>query len=328
MTTTTRIITPHLSLVHLLLFSPIILYLLVPAVTATKHTFHTKHDSRLFIGPIGSPFGFLTDGVYSIQVHDFQLEFKSDTSSSSSTSSTSNNNNNSNKIKAGLTLHRFSNEAAFGKLEEELFELESNLDEYSGSVTQPIPYHECPWAVDNHDNRHRNDVIDLELQQHQQQDNITDANQARKVIISADQQGLYFLYYSVCTTQDTDASKTGTAIKYNGIRSSFALDLDMYNVDGGGNASYLTAGDMPLPKMYLMYGIVYAACVYVWLFQVLLFRRQRGGNVSVSSVKQIHHLMSIVCILKAVTLFSESARYHYIRISGSSEVWTTIYYCL
>jgi len=241
--------------------------------------------------------------VYDVTIHNFNLAVGG------------NNNEGDTMIKAGLTLHRFANEAAFGKLEEELFEMDP--DGYSGRVSQPISFEECPWAVDNADNRHRNDVIDLVL-------NDTQSGVVAHHEITAEEQGLYILYYSVCYTKTHEDDATRNKNKKKSavsIKSSISLDLSMYNMEGG-NTSYLTAGDMPLPKMYLVFALLYSGCFYVWF----RFLQQRGSSSS-SSVKQIHHLMSVLCIVKAVTLFSESARYHYIRISGSAEVWTTIYYC-
>jgi len=45
-----------------------------------------------------------------------------------------------------------------------------------------------------------------------------------------------------------------------------------------------------------------------------------------AAVYTIHHMMAILLGLKAVTIFSESVRYHYIRVYGHAELWSVIYY--
>ena len=45
--------------------------------TATKHSFKVKNEKRSIIAPIGTPFGFVADGKFTLTVYDFELSIKS-----------------------------------------------------------------------------------------------------------------------------------------------------------------------------------------------------------------------------------------------------------
>ncbi|EED96480.1 predicted protein, partial [Thalassiosira pseudonana CCMP1335] len=89
------------------------------------------------------------------------------------------------------------------------------------------------------------------------------------------------------------------------------------NYDSFGNASYLTAGEMKLPGMFLYFSISYGLLFPMW-----------GSSTSRPAVHAIHHLMTMMIALKAVTVFFEAAKYHYIRINGHAELWSAVYFTM
>lgn len=92
--------------------------------------------------------------------------------------------------------------------------------------------------------------------------------------------------------------------------------------------NYLSAGDAPLPTLYFSFFLIFTATLGVWSYAV--YRPSQvppsGSKVKVHS---IHYLMTILLILKALCLLFESIRFHYIAISGFSdlaEAWSIVYY--
>ena len=287
---------------------------------ATRHSFttgknsHNTVDNRAFIGPIGTPFGFLSGGVYELTVLQHDLKLLVDQQSVSVLDQ---------NVQAGFGLMKFGTEAEFGTFEERIFEmgnaevgLDGNVSEpsYDGKVTRPITKSMCPL-----DGAKSANIFILPLAE-------ADDGQPLQMRheIKDGERGLYFLFYAVCYTSDKEHGKNSN-VK---LKSSFKLDLSMHNIDRYGRVNYLAAGDIPLPMMYLIYALIYAKISYLWYSHL---KKCRSGSTQTShsptaSVYQIHYLMAILCILKTISLFSESARMHYIRINGSAVMWTTIYY--
>jgi len=75
--------------------------------------------------------------------------------------------------------------------------------------------------------------------------------------------------------------------------------------------------------MFLWLGLTFAALTYLWTTEVRAAARHASGG---AKAHQIHHLMSIVLVLKTGTLLAESARYHYIDRVGLTEVWSAVYF--
>ena len=99
----------------------------------------------------------------------------------------------------------------------------------------------------------------------------------------------------------------------------------------------MSAGEAPLPTMYLVFGLVYAVVASAW-FVVLKrakeseFGPERGIDLGVPRVRtdvkvhHIHYLMAMLLVVKTLTVLADSAKYHYIRWTGSGEAWSVIYY--
>lgn len=135
----------------------------------------------------------------------------------------------------------------------------------------------------------------------------------------AEEAGYYFLFYQICMEDDFDKDK----FLFRRIASSFHLDFENKNYDMLGNISYLTAGEMPLPHMFLYFSVSYALMCGMW---VRSLNTNDDHPNSKPTVYAIHHIMSAVVALKVLSIFFESVRYHYIRLYGHAELWSFFYY--
>jgi len=99
---------------------------------------------------------------------------------------------------------------------------------------------------------------------------------------------------------------------------SFELKLVQFNVDALGNPNYLSSGYSPLPTVYGFFTLAYVACLVIWIFSFL-----RGAG---SQVNRIHHLMTVLILLKLLSLFFKTIEYHYIKTTGSAGGWNIAYY--
>ncbi|KAJ1430033.1 transmembrane receptor [Ochromonadaceae sp. CCMP2298] len=70
--------------------------------------------------------------------------------------------------------------------------------------------------------------------------------------------------------------------------------------------------------MYLVFFLLFAAALGAWGWQ--LYGRPSG------IVHRIHHMMYWLLVLKSLSLFFESVRYHYIALYGVSKMWSEVYY--
>lgn len=111
-------------------------------------------------------------------------------------------------------------------------------------------------------------------------------------------EGLYSLLYVRCLPVGETATK-------------FHLDATFYNP----GPNYLQAGDAPLPHVFLFCFFCFMCALVVWIYNLIKHK---------SEIHKIHHMMSALLIFKVASLLFESIRYHYIKVSGASEVWSIV----
>jgi len=90
-----------------------------------------------------------------------------------------------------------------------------------------------------------------------------------------------------------------------------------FNVDKHGNRNYLSSGLSPLPTVYGLFVIAYVATIVIWIFS---FLRARGALVN-----RVHHLMTVLLVLKLLSLFFKTIDYHFIKTTGSGSGWNIAY---
>ena len=136
------------------------------------------------------------------------------------------------------------------------------------------------------------------------------------VINTEKETGLYTLLFARCAPAEP------------GHTVSFTLDAAFKNVGqrlpGKGSASqvwdYLSAGDQPLPIMYTIFFILFFLALLSW---VSLLRRD---PVEYGAIHKIHHLMTMLLVLKCCTLLTESIRYHMVSATGLNNFMSTVFY--
>jgi hypothetical protein len=122
----------------------------------------------------------------------------------------------------------------------------------------------------------------------------TNSNKVIKVEneASAYPPGLYNLYFINC-----QASKV-----------SFKLHLEQYNPDPIYGRDYLPVGLDPIPTIYGVFSAAYAVMFFVWIFAFM-----RGPG---KSINKVHHLMSVLIVLKFFSMMFYAIEQHNVRIKG------------
>jgi len=135
------------------------------------------------------------------------------------------------------------------------------------------------------------------------------------IINSEAETGLYTLYFARCTPVET------------GHSVSFTLEAQFKNVghslpgkSTGQTWDYLSAGDQPLPIMYTVFFILFFLALLTW---ASVLRRDPSEH---GTIHKIHHLMTMLLVLKCCTLLTESIRYHMVSATGVNNFMSTVYY--
>ncbi len=88
-------------------------------------------------------------------------------------------------------------------------------------------------------------------------------------------------------------------------------------MESSGSRSYLSAGERYLPIWYFVICGLFVGELLLWMHVV---RKQR------ENVKTIHHLMTVVLLLKIMTLVLESIRLHTLKLTGVHDGWSVAFY--
>jgi len=115
-------------------------------------------------------------------------------------------------------------------------------------------------------------------------------------------EGFYNIYFRNCLGQPV----------------SFELKLENYNIGPDGKINYLSSGYSSLPTIYGVFTVIYFICLIIWIFG---FLRGKGSNVN-----RIHYLMTLLIVLKMLSLLFKTIEYHEIKVSGSAKGWNIVYY--
>lgn len=104
---------------------------------------------------------------------------------------------------------------------------------------------------------------------------------------------------------------------------NFNLRLEQYNVGhsyilSGVTKNYLSAGNSPLPTVYGCLFILYLTILGIWVLGFL-----RGQNNRVFS---IHYLMTVLIVIKTLSVLFKSIEMHYLKLRGHPGGWDVIYY--
>ncbi|XP_022434160.1 protein GPR107 isoform X1 [Delphinapterus leucas] len=124
-------------------------------------------------------------------------------------------------------------------------------------------------------------------------------------ISTEDQEGLYSLYFHKCP---------GSEVRSND-KFSFSLDIEITEKNPD---SYLSAGEIPLPKLYISMAFFFLLSGTIWIH---ILRKRRND------VFKIHWLMAALPFTKSLSLVFHAIDYHYISSQGFPiEGWAVVYY--
>ncbi|NWU50509.1 GP107 protein, partial [Dromas ardeola] len=124
-------------------------------------------------------------------------------------------------------------------------------------------------------------------------------------ISSDNQEGLYSLYFHKCVGSDGPTND----------QQLFSLDVKITEKNP---ESYLSAGEIPLPKLYISMAIFFFLSGTVWIH---ILRKRRND------VFKIHWLMAALPFTKSLSLVFHAIDYHYISSQGFPiEGWAVVYY--
>jgi len=98
---------------------------------------------------------------------------------------------------------------------------------------------------------------------------------------------------------------------------SFKVKLTQLNPGTDGHPYYLSAGEAPLPAVFLFVSMLWLVASVVWIRIVCA-----NGQFT----KSIHHLMSVLVCLKFLSVFFEAIKFHVMKVDGTAHGWTTVYY--
>uniref|UniRef100_A0A8C6FIJ2 G protein-coupled receptor 107 n=1 Tax=Moschus moschiferus TaxID=68415 RepID=A0A8C6FIJ2_MOSMO len=124
-------------------------------------------------------------------------------------------------------------------------------------------------------------------------------------ISTDDQEGLYSLYFHKCLGSDV----------WSNDKFSFSLDIEITEKNPD---SYLSAGEIPLPKLYISMAFFFFLSGTIWIH---ILRKRRND------VFKIHWLMAALPFTKSLSLVFHAIDYHYISSQGFPiEGWAVVYY--
>nr|XP_013800047.1 PREDICTED: protein GPR107 [Apteryx mantelli mantelli] len=124
-------------------------------------------------------------------------------------------------------------------------------------------------------------------------------------ISSDNQEGLYSLYFHKCVGRDGQTND----------HQLFSLDIEITEKNP---ESYLSAGEIPLPKLYISMALFFFLSGTVWIH---ILRKRRND------VFKIHWLMAALPFTKSLSLVFHAIDYHYISSQGFPiEGWAVVYY--
>ncbi|VDM97255.1 unnamed protein product [Thelazia callipaeda] len=121
------------------------------------------------------------------------------------------------------------------------------------------------------------------------------------------QEGSYSFIYHNCFNYRAHGYNNQVAVH-------FTVDITERNI-----GSYLSAGDIAKPKFYLLMSAMFALAACIWMQSIY---RSRPGTVY-----KVHHLMTALVILKALSLLFHGTNYYFVAVYGHQrEIWAIVYY--
>jgi hypothetical protein len=120
--------------------------------------------------------------------------------------------------------------------------------------------------------------------------------------LSSLQGGEYSLFFANCQSH---------------VVVSLTIEAELYNEAWTGARDYLSAGEAPLPVLFLVMSILYFMAAAIW--GGVLYQHKK-------TTLKIHYLMLALISFKALATMCEAGMYHMKRTTGSPDGWNIAYY--
>ncbi|GMR31014.1 hypothetical protein PMAYCL1PPCAC_01209, partial [Pristionchus mayeri] len=121
------------------------------------------------------------------------------------------------------------------------------------------------------------------------------------------QTGKYHFIYHNCYNYHAHGYSDRVAV-------DLTVDVVEKNID-----SFLSAGDVPKPQLYLYMSLMFAFVGFLWVSKVCSTDRQ--------NVFRVHWLMTVLVFLKALSLFFHGVNYYFVSKYGHQrEIWAVVFY--
>uniref|UniRef100_A0A1I8ART0 Protein GPR107 n=1 Tax=Steinernema glaseri TaxID=37863 RepID=A0A1I8ART0_9BILA len=121
------------------------------------------------------------------------------------------------------------------------------------------------------------------------------------------QRGLYNFIYHNCFNYRAHGYSDKVAV-------DFTVDIVEKNIE-----SYLSAGDIAKPQLYLYVSFMFLIAAFVWAYTLIKSERQ--------FVYKTHRLMTVLVFIKALSLFFHGINYYFVAVEGrQQEIWAFVYY--
>lgn len=229
---------------------------------ALRHSFTTKNDRRILIGPVGVPFGFAGEGHYELTVSDFAL--KAPHTNLTSTYLLIHG------LIPGFYLQRFPSESTYNKYLNLLQSNESlcSFDYFLDPVAGGDDDDDGDGGLRNN-NATNTGAIGPPAKHgiHLMMTPYDDENPTINYTFSNSEAGLYFLTYQICVRDPSRAADANndydhslSLLTKSLIRSSFELDFHFRNMVGG-HVSYLPVGELYLPYLFSFFSLSYLVSI-------------------------------------------------------------------
>eukprot|EP01126_Amoeba_proteus_P054218 TRINITY_DN6656_c0_g4_i2.p1 TRINITY_DN6656_c0_g4~~TRINITY_DN6656_c0_g4_i2.p1 ORF type:complete len:452 (-),score=59.75 TRINITY_DN6656_c0_g4_i2:121-1476(-) len=98
---------------------------------------------------------------------------------------------------------------------------------------------------------------------------------------------------------------------------SLKMVLTEFNLYEDGRRNYLSLGDSMFPLIYLVFALTNFFATIIWI-AILLKNR--------SLLNMVHVLMTVLIVLKVLSLFSRSVENYFLKVSGVAEGWSVSFY--
>lgn len=120
--------------------------------------------------------------------------------------------------------------------------------------------------------------------------------------IPPDQGGEYSLFFANCQSH---------------VDVSARIHVEMYNEAWSGSRDFLSAGEAPLPTVYLVMAVFYLLAALIWAG--VLYQNR-------TTVLKIHYLMLSLVVFKCLSTACAAGMYHMKRLTGQPDGWNIAFY--